>query len=137
VKDIAHDFGEDVYSMFGNIASQDTKSEVADMLVGATDVMFNQLRAKNAMGAVLSPECKSKLYASFCVPDWVYVLTKVRLRISDAGWQSLLNLTQLGRTGVSFIYIKFRYNCTFDTKINSYDHELNLLTYKPAGGEAM
>jgi hypothetical protein len=55
--------------MFGNIASQDTKSEVADMLVGATDVMFNQLGAKNAMGAVLSPECKSKLYASFHVPD--------------------------------------------------------------------
>ena len=86
MKDIAHDFGEDVYSMLGNIASQDlTKSEVADMLVGATDVMFNQLGAKNAMGAVLSPECKSKLYASFRVPDLVYVLTKVRLRISDAG----------------------------------------------------
>lgn len=103
VKDIAHNFGEDVFSMFGNIASQDTKAEVADMLRGATGVMFYQLGAKNAITAVMSSECQSKLYASFRVPDWVYVLTKVRLRISDAGWQSLLNLTQLGRTGVSFI----------------------------------
>ena len=104
VKDIAHYFGEDAFSMFGNVALQDTMSEVADMIRGANGVMFQQLGAKNGTTAIMLPECQLKLYASFCVPDWVYVLTKVRLCISDVGWQSLLNLTQLGRTGVSFIY---------------------------------
>ena len=90
--------------MFGNVALQDTMSEVADMIRGANGVMFQQLGAKNGTTAIMLPECQLKLYASFCVPDWVYVLTKVRLCISDVGWQSLLNLTQIGRTGVSFIY---------------------------------
>ncbi|CAB4001503.1 Hypothetical predicted protein, partial [Paramuricea clavata] len=44
-------------------------------------------------------ENRSDMLASIRVPDWVYVLAKVRMRISDAAWQTFINLTQLGRTG--------------------------------------
>ena len=29
-----------------------------------------------------------------CVPDWVYLLLKLKTRISDLGWQDFLNLTK-------------------------------------------
>ena len=35
------------------------------------------------------------------VPDWVYLLIKLKSRMSDDSWQTLTNLTKLGRTGVS------------------------------------
>ena len=51
--------------------------------------------------AITMKENKSNLVASIRVPDWVYLLAKVRMCISDAAWYTLLNLTQLGRTAVS------------------------------------
>ena len=36
------------------------------------------------------------------VPDWQLLLSKLEARISDDGWQMLLNRTQLGKSGVSF-----------------------------------
>ena len=101
LKALALDNGEDVFSMLGDIASQDVKSDIASMLVGANNVMFSQLGPREALDVVLFEENKSNLFASIRVPDWVYLLAKVRMRISDAAWQTLLNLTQLGRTGVS------------------------------------
>ena len=35
------------------------------------------------------------------VPDRIYLIFKLKSRISDSGWQDLTNLTKLGRTGVS------------------------------------
>jgi hypothetical protein len=102
---VALDNGEDVLSMLGNIASQDVKSDVASMLVGANNIMFTQLGAKGALDVILSEENRSDMLASISVPDWVYLLAKVRMRISDAAWQTFINLTQLGRTGVSSFFL--------------------------------
>ena len=87
--------------MLGNIASQDVKSDITGMLVGANNLMFSQLGPRKALDVVLSEENKSNLFAWILIPDWAYLRAKVRMRISDAAWQTLLNLTQLGRTGVS------------------------------------
>ena len=35
------------------------------------------------------------------VPDWYYLLFKLKSRISDSAWQDLVNLTKLRRTGIS------------------------------------
>ncbi|CAB3982698.1 Hypothetical predicted protein, partial [Paramuricea clavata] len=99
LKEVALGHGEDVFSMLGNIASEDTKSDVSSILLGANNVVFAQLGAKETMEVVLSEDSKSALFSSIRVPDWVYLLAKVRMRISDAAWQTLLNLTQIGRTG--------------------------------------
>ena len=37
------------------------------------------------------------------VPDWIYLLLKLKARLADRGWQDLTNLTWLRRTGVSGI----------------------------------
>jgi len=37
------------------------------------------------------------------VPDWVLLYFKLQVRLPDAAWQTLLNLTQLGRSGVGYV----------------------------------
>ena len=40
------------------------------------------------------------------VPDWVLLYFKLKTRLPDNAWRTLLNLTQLGKSGVSiFIYV--------------------------------
>ena len=36
-----------------------------------------------------------------CPPDWILLLSKLESRISDDGWQTFLNRTKLGKSGVS------------------------------------
>ena len=94
---------EDILTVLGDIASEDLQSDASDILVGATNVVFQRLGAKKALDVVLSEESRSALITSIRMPDWVYLLLKIRMRISDFEWQTLLNLTQLGRTGASNI----------------------------------
>ena len=94
---------EDILTVLGDIASEDLQSDASDILVGATDVVFQRLGAKKALDVVLSKESRSALITSIRMPDWVCLLLKIRMRISDFEWQTLLNLTQLGRTGASNI----------------------------------
>lgn len=44
---------------------------------------------------------------SMRIPDWIYLLFKLKSRISDRSWQDLINLTRLGRTGVRIICVEF------------------------------
>ena len=75
----------------------------SEVITGATDTVFSTLGARMALKTVLSEKSQSLLAESIRMADWVYVLLKVRIRISDSSWQTLLNLTQLGRTAVSLI----------------------------------
>ena len=45
-----------------------------------------------------------KLWLSIAVPDWQLLVCKLEARISDDGWQMLLNRTQLGKSGVSLVF---------------------------------
>ncbi|CAB4044125.1 Hypothetical predicted protein, partial [Paramuricea clavata] len=76
LKEVELGHGEDVFSMLGNIASEDTKSDVSSILLGANNVVFAQLGAKEAMEVVLSEDSKSALFSSIRVPDWVYLLAE-------------------------------------------------------------
>ena len=95
LKEVAAAHNESIFTVLGNVASS--------ILACSTDVVFSKLGAKKALNVVLSEESRSALVQSVRVPDWVYLLLKVRLRIADAAWQTLLNLTNLGRTGVSHL----------------------------------
>ena len=52
----------------------------------------------------LAGETYEKYVESLRVPDWRLVLFKTKARISGNTWQTVINLTQLGRTGVSFLF---------------------------------
>lgn len=103
LKEVAAAHNKSIFTVLGNVASQDEHSELSSILACSTDVVFSKLGAKKALNVVLSEESRSALVQSVRVPDWVYLLLKVRLRIADAAWQTLLNLTNLGRTGVSHL----------------------------------
>lgn len=43
----------------------------------------------------------SKYVESLRVPDWILVYFKTKAQISGRTWQAVINITKLGRTGVS------------------------------------
>lgn len=55
---------------------------------------------KKCFELLLPDECWEERVAQMRVPDWQLLLLKLEARISDCGWQTLLNRTNLGRTGV-------------------------------------
>ena len=55
----------------------------------------------------LPEELWQKQVDEMCVPDWIPFLCKLESRISDDGWQTVLNRTRLGKSGVSCILIPF------------------------------
>ena len=65
-----------------------TLSEIVDLVVEAKG-------PKKALAELLSPETHQNLLQSLRVPDWV-----LQVRLPDAVWQTMLNLPQLGRSGV-------------------------------------
>ena len=103
LKRVAAMHNEDIFTVLGNIASLDENSEICNILQCLTDVLFSKLLPKKALNVILSEESQFALTSSICISDWTCLLLKIPLRISDAGWPTLLNLTHLGRTGVSIV----------------------------------
>ena len=99
LKVVADAHQENINEVIGNLVSEGDLS-YSDIVVGATDVTFSRLGAKKALSLTLSERSNSMLPEALRMPDWTYILLKVRTKISDSAWQTLLNLTQLGRTGV-------------------------------------
>ena len=58
--------------------------------------------ARKAFEKLISEDLWNERGKCTRVPDWMYLLFKLKSRISDSGWQELTNLTKLGRTGVSY-----------------------------------
>ena len=110
LKDVAVAHHEDIFSVLGNLASQNEKSEAADIIKGTTRIVFSCLGAKKAFNLIIPPECQEAFVDNICLPEWQYLLLKLKSRISDQGWQTLLNMSQLGRSMVSlYIYIQVYY----------------------------
>ena len=70
--------------------------------------MVKEKGARVTFSKLLSEETLDARAQSMRVPDWVMVLSKLKSRISDKGWQDFTNLTKLGRTGISY---GLSYNC--------------------------
>lgn len=51
--------------------------------------------------AELIPDVLQSYLEQFRVPDWVLLYFKLEAIIPDNGWQTMINLTRLGRTKVS------------------------------------
>ena len=59
-----------------------------------------------------------EFFQSLRVSDWTLLYFKLQSRIPDQGWQTMLNLTKLGRTGVHTMYVvKLLFICFFFLKI--------------------
>ncbi|XP_031563017.1 uncharacterized protein LOC116298634, partial [Actinia tenebrosa] len=71
-----------------------TISEVVDMIMDAVG-------EKKGLRELFLPETYDRLLKSMRVPDWVLLYFKLQTKLPDDAWQTLLNLTHLGRSGNS------------------------------------
>ena len=62
---------------------------------------------KRAIQDLAGEETYARYIESLRVPDWVLLFFKTRGRISGHTWQTVISITQLGRTGVSKVFYSF------------------------------
>ena len=74
------------------------KQKVSETLSEIVNLVMD---AKKGLTELLLPETYLRLLHSMKVPDWVLLYFKLQARLPDAGWQTLLNLTHLGKSRVS------------------------------------
>ena len=54
----------------------------------------------------LSKEKKLRQQTRMRVPDWVQLYVKLETKLPGDGWQTVLNFLKLGRSGVSFEFLR-------------------------------
>ena len=82
-------------------SEKDIKGNVSETLSEIVNLVMDAKGSKKGLEELLMPETYQRVVESMRVPDWVLLYFKLQARLPDAGWQTLLNLTQLGRSGVS------------------------------------
>ena len=83
------------------IADLALKPEVAKTLSDIADKLMEKKEPKEVLETMLGGGA-GKFFQSLQVPDWTLLYFKLQSRIPDQGWQMLLSISKLGRTGVSF-----------------------------------
>ena len=82
------------------IVDQVHNTEVAQMLSDVAKNLAEKTDPKKAFETMLG-ESAPTFFQSLRVPDWTLLYFKLQSKIPDQGWQTLLNITNLGRTEVS------------------------------------
>lgn len=88
------------------IADRALKPEVAKTLSDIADQLMEKKEPKEVLEIMLGGSA-GKFFQSLHVPDWTLLYFKLQSRIPDQGWQMLLSISKLGRTGVSFNFNVF------------------------------
>ena len=104
VSDVCDEKRESLASVLANMCAfkdQQAQGIVMDVI----DMVAQKRGIKKTFEELLSEEALDKYINSMRVPDWVLVYFKLKARISDSTWQTAINFTNLGRTGVSCINI--------------------------------
>lgn len=77
------------------------ESETTDVLSEIVDKVIEMKGAKKAFEELLSDNSLQEYLKVLHVQDWALLYFKLSSMIPDDAWQTLLNLTHLGRSGVS------------------------------------
>lgn len=95
---------EDVYSrhkasvasVLGHLCTNDPAKEPSETqdIISVTE----KKGVKRGLKAIV-PDLLQQYLHQFRVPDWVLLYFKLEARIPDEGWQTMINLTKMGRTG--------------------------------------
>ena len=76
-------------------------SDALETVRAVFDGMVKEKGVQKSFRKLLSDDVWDKRVECMRVPEWIYLLFKLKSRLSDSSWQDLTNLTKLGRTGVS------------------------------------
>ena len=89
--------------MLGNTFLYDTeKEQVRDTISEVVDIAVMDAKgSKRGLSELLLSSTYQKIIESMRVADWALLYFKLQTRLPDSAWQTLLNLTQLGKSEVS------------------------------------
>ena len=100
---------ESLTSVLGNVCIQGPSSPR-----GGHDMVTEKRGVKSTFKELLSEETWQQYHSSMRAPDWVLLYFKIKTHISDSTWQTAINFTNLGRTGVRFnnyVYVIMNTKC--------------------------
>ena len=69
------------------------------------NLVMDSKGSKKEITDLLLLEKHQQFLESMRVPDWVLLYFKIQAKLPDAVWQTLLNLTQFGRSWVIIIFV--------------------------------
>ena len=116
VNDVCQKYEESISSVLGNyfvFGGNAEKEEVQDVISNVVDLVMEAKGAKKGLAEMFSSETYEQIFASLRVPDWVLLYFKLKTRLPDDAWQTLLNLTHLGKSGVSKNSL-LHFSCSWD-----------------------
>ena len=105
---VCEKYHESLACVLGNsfiYGNEEDRQSVSKTVSDIIDLVINFRGSKKGLSELLLPETHQRFLESMRVPDWVLLYFKLQAKLPDAAWQTLLNLTQLGRSGVSFYCI--------------------------------
>jgi hypothetical protein len=103
LQDVSERYRETVGCVLGNhfvFGSDEDKDDVRDIVSETLEIVLEANASKKALLDVTHPETYERIMDSMRVPDWVLLYFKLQTQLPDSAWQTLLNLTHLGRGGV-------------------------------------
>ena len=99
VSDVCEQKRELLASVLGNMcAFKDQQAQ--GIVMEVIDMVAEERGTRKTFEELLSEETLDRYINSMWVPDWVLVYFKIKAPISDSTWQTAINFTHLGRTGV-------------------------------------
>ena len=103
ISQVCEESGDTLGAVLGECCLMTGKdgSDAQETVRAVFDVMAKEKGVQKSFRKLLSEEVWDKRVECMRVPDWIYLLFKLKSRLSDSSWQDLTNLTKLGRTGVS------------------------------------
>lgn len=102
---VAEKYHETIASVLGNsflYGTDEEKEKVRNTISEVVDMVMESSGSKKGLSELLSPETHARVFQSMRVPDWVLLYFKLQTRLPDSAWQTLLNLTRLGKSRVSY-----------------------------------
>lgn len=103
MEDVCSRHKASVASVLGHLCTHDPQqqpSEARDIISEIVTSVTVKKGVKRGL-QTLVPDVLQQYMQQFRVPDWVLLYFKLEAKVPDEGWQTMINLTKLGRTGVS------------------------------------
>ena len=104
LNDVSEKYRESLSSVLGNafvFGNENEKGQVRDTISEVVDMVLDAKGPKKGLSELLSSSTYERIMKSMRVSDWALLFFKLQSRLPDSAWQTLLNLTQLGKSGVS------------------------------------
>lgn len=101
--------GESIGSVLGEccLLTKKVGRDARELFSTVMETVVQEKGVKVAFSKLIPEDAWEEKLKSMRVPDWIYLLFKLKSRITDRSWQDLINLTRLGRTGVRIICVEF------------------------------